>query len=139
MGSHLVDGTGRESTISSWNGKGRDHGKGREQVGSRSGTGREHSREIGLEHSRDSIGNIDGKTVGSTVGKSVAILFGIRPEDAVRNCWEHDRERWLETAVETIAMRKMIPSAICQLIAVIQLAQSTYWYDAILCVRTGMV
>ena len=94
-GSHLVDGTG------SWNGS----GTGRE-------IGREHSGEIGRARSRESVGNIVGKTVGNAaVGKSVGNVVGICPRDAVRNRWEHDRERGLETMVEK---RKIIPSPVLQ-------------------------
>ena len=51
-GNHLVDGAGRESTISWRDGTGPDHGTGR-------------------EHCRETVGNIVGKTVGNAVGKSV--------------------------------------------------------------------
>ena len=51
--------------------------------------------------------------MGNTVGKSVGNVGGIWPGDAVRNGWEHDREHGLETTVEN---RKMMPSAICQLL-----------------------
>ena len=93
-GSHLVDGTGRESTNSWQDGMGRYLGTGREQVG-------------------NSIGHIVGKSVGNIVGRSVGNVVGIWPGDAVRNGWEHDRERGLETKFEK---RKMIPSAICQML-----------------------
>ena len=73
VGSHLVDGTGRDGTGVHDFLAGRDHGTGREQVG-------------------NSVGNIVGKSVGNVVG--------LWPRDAVRNGWEHDRERRLETTVE---------------------------------------
>ena len=73
-----------------------------------------------------------GKTIGSTVGKPAGNVVGIWPGDAVRSGWEHDREHWPETTVETIEMRKMIPRGICQLLLSIPLVQSTYWYDIIL-------
>ena len=80
-GSHLVYGTGRESTISWRDGTGRGHGTGREQVG-------------------ESVGYIVGESVGNVVGKSVGNIVGICPgDDSVQNGWEHDRERGLETTV----------------------------------------
>ena len=68
--SHLVDGTGWESTISSRDGGGRDHGTGREQV---------------------------GKSVRYIVRKSVGNVVGIWPRVKVRNGWEHTRESGLVT------------------------------------------
>ena len=52
VGSHSVDGTGWEYTISCRDGTGQDHG-----------TGRERSREIGREHSRE-IGGECGREHG---------------------------------------------------------------------------
>ena len=87
-GSRLVDWTRRESTVTwrdetrSWNGS----------VTGR-GIGGEHSRKIGLEQSRESVRNIDKRTVGKTVAKSVRNVVRIWPGYTVRNGWEHDREQ----------------------------------------------
>ena len=62
VGSHLVDGTGRDYTICLWYETGRDRGTGREY--SRE-IGREHSREIGREHSRETLSGMVGNTMGN--------------------------------------------------------------------------
>ena len=55
-GSHLVDGTGREPRIFWWDGMGRNHGTGQEQV------------EISVEYV---VGNAVGNIIGKAVGKVV--------------------------------------------------------------------
>ena len=63
VGSHLVDGTGRDYTICWWDGSGRDRGMGREY--SRD-VGREHSREIGREkYGRETLSGMVGNTMGN--------------------------------------------------------------------------
>ena len=54
VGSHLVDGTRRDHTISRWDGTGRDRG-----------TSREYSREISREYDRETLSGMVGNTMGN--------------------------------------------------------------------------
>ena len=57
-----------------------------------------------------------GNMVENIVGKSIGNVVGIWRGDAVRNGWEHDRGRGLETTVEK---RKVKPGAICRLLPLV--------------------
>ena len=106
VGSPLVHGTGWEYTIS-W------RNRIVERVGNRSRNDPEtySSRENGRGHAREHNQEIGRERCGISTG------------DAVRNGWEHDRERGPWTTVEK--KREMKPSAICYLSILLPLVWST--------------